>query len=77
MKRVLSGYKRFAFVDMGHHGAEEDWEYTQSSARFFGLESVSVRGSLALIEKMISGKWDTDFLTLNKGEQVTPAMFGY
>ena len=77
MKRVMRGYKRFAFVDMGHHGADKDWGYTQSSARLFGLESVRIRGSLALMEKMISGTWDTDFLTLNKGQPVTSEMFGY
>ncbi len=77
MKRVMRGYKRFAFVDLGHRGAVEDWEYTQSSAQLFGLESVRVRGSLALVEKMVSGKWDSDFLILNKGEHITPEMFGY
>jgi hypothetical protein len=77
MKRAIHGYKRFALIDMGHPEAEKDWEYTQESARLFGLESVRVQGSLTLVEKMISGKWDADFLILNKGEFITQEMFGY
>ena len=77
MRRVMSGYKRFALIDMGHQETEEDWAYTERSARLFGMESVRIKGSLALVEKMVSGRWDADFLIMNKGEPITREMFGY
>jgi hypothetical protein len=77
MKRVLSGYKRFALIDMGHLETEQDWVYTERSARLFGMEAVRIQGSLEQIEKILSGKWDTNFLIVNKGEPITREMFGY
>lgn len=77
MKRAMRGYRQFALVDVGHHETEEDWAYTQKSGRLFEVESVRIQGSLALVEKMVSGRWDADFLILNKGEPITREMFGY
>ena len=77
MKKALSGYKRFALIDMGHAETEEDWVYTERSARLLGMEAARIQGTPELLEKMLSGRWDQDFLIVNKGEPITREMFGY
>jgi len=71
MNAMLRHYTRLAFVKTG---SEEDLdrylEYCDGVAHRFGLRLEEIRGSIALVKKMIVGPWDEDFVVALPGQEI-------
>lgn len=75
IKLVLKNYTRLAFIDTGQHGQERYREYARRMAEQFALRYEEIPGSTALIQKMLNGPWDDDFVVVRPGETITYAHF--
>ncbi len=75
MALTLKNYTRLAFIDTGHYDQERYREYARRMARQFGLRYEEIPGSTALIEKMLYGPWDGDFVIARPGETISYADF--
>jgi hypothetical protein len=75
IRLVLKNYTRLAFIDTGHYEQERYREYARRTARQFGLRYEELRGSTALIKKMIYGPWDDDFVIARPGDTISYADF--
>jgi hypothetical protein len=75
MDMMLKNYKRLAYIDTGRSNQARYREYAQMTARKFNLRYEEIPGSNALIQKMIQGPWDEDFIIVGPGETVTFADF--
>lgn len=75
VRLVLKNYTRLAFIDTGHYQQERYREYARRMARRFGLRYERIPGSTALIEKMLYGPWDDDFVIARPGETIEYADF--
>ncbi len=72
---MLKNYKRLVYIDTGVENQEKYRAYAQKVADKFGLRFEEMPGSNELIEKMMTQKWDTDFVVANPGETVAYADF--
>lgn len=75
MKLVLKNYTRLAFIDIGHYEQERYHAYARRTAERFDLRYEEIRGSTALVEKMLYGPWDDDFVIARPGETISYADF--
>lgn len=75
IKLMLKNYTRLAFIDTGHYEQERYREYARRTAERFGLRYEEISGSKALVEKMLYGPWDDDFVVARPGETISYAHF--
>ena len=75
IKLVLKNYTRLAFIDTGHYGQERYREYARRIAGRFGLRYEEIPGSKALVNKILHGPWENDFVVAHPGETIRYADF--
>jgi len=74
MRGMIGHYRRLVLLDTGLPESG-DWRETAGRmASAFALQTVEVRGTSALIEKLLCGAWDEDFLVLAPGKEVEWSM---
>jgi hypothetical protein len=72
---MLKNYRRLVYIDTGVENQEKYRAYAQKVAEQFGLHFEEMRGSDALIQKMLARDWASDFVVAGPGEEVTYAAF--
>lgn len=71
-ERMLKGYTRLAFIDMGHKNQGEYRAFSKKAANELGLRFDEIRGTDRLIKKMIFGPWDeSNFIIVKPGEKIS------
>lgn len=75
IREELKNYTRIALVDNGLHLLESHREHAKENARFFNMKYEEIQGSLEFFGKMLQGSWDSDFIILKPGEEVTQDLF--
>ncbi len=68
---LLKNYKRLVYIDTGVADQEKYRAYAQKVAEQFNLQFEEIPGSNDLIQKLLSQKWDSDFVIIEPGETVT------
>jgi hypothetical protein len=71
MKRMLQNYTRLVFINTGTYEVEKYREYTKRMAARHGLRFEEIHGATTLVEKMIHGPWDDDFLVVPPGQAIS------
>ena len=66
----MHNYKRLALINTGQYEIERYREYTRKLAERFGLRYEEIKGSDALLKKMIYGPWDDEFVVIKAGETI-------
>ncbi len=66
-----SHYQRAVFIDMGVGDGTAVEAVAQSEATKRGWIFERVTGDLVLIRRLLAGDWETDFLLLEPGQQIT------
>jgi hypothetical protein len=67
---LLKNYRRLAFINTGQYEIEHFRRYAQQTAQDFDLRFEEIAGSPALVQKMVNGPWDEEFLVVSPGETV-------
>jgi hypothetical protein len=75
IKLVLKNYTRLAFIDTGQYEQERYRDYARRMAEQFELRYEEIPGSTTLIQKMLNGPWDDDFVVVRPGETISYAHF--
>ncbi len=71
MQVMLRNYKRLAYIDTGRFDQERCRDYAARTAAQFGLRYEEIAGSNVLVNKLIFGPWDSDFLVIPPGDTIT------
>jgi hypothetical protein len=71
MAVMLKHYTRLAYIDTGQNDQEHYRRHARQTAEQFNLRFEEIPGSLALIQKMVRGSWDDDFIVAPPGHIVT------
>ena len=71
MGQMLKNYTRLALINTGQYDIERYRAYSQHTAARFGLRHEEIPGSTALIQKMLNGPWDEDFVVARPGETIS------
>jgi len=69
-KLLLKNYKRLAFIDTGQYEIERYREYARKTAEKFDLRFEDIDGSPALVNKMLFGPWDDEFVVVEPGQTI-------
>lgn len=72
---MLGSYRQLTLVDTGAFPLGPEMERAQDTARALGLAYNEEKGGNRVLEKMLSGKWNDDFILLNPGETLTAEHF--
>ena len=67
---MLKNYKRLGFINTGQYEIERYRTYARNIAKEFGLRFEEIKGSPALVKKMIHGPWDEEFLIVSPGQTI-------
>jgi hypothetical protein len=70
MEVMFKNYTRLVFIDTGRVDQERYREYARKNAQRFHLRYEEVPGSPSLLQKMIHGPWDDDFVVARPGETI-------
>ncbi|MCL4489127.1 MAG: DUF1638 domain-containing protein [Chloroflexi bacterium] len=70
VKIMLANYTRLAMIDTGQYELERYRDYARRTADRFGLRYEEIKGSSALVSRMISGVWDDEFVVVQPGEAI-------
>jgi hypothetical protein len=68
MRVMLGNYKRLALINTGLYEMDRYRAYARQEAERFGLRYEELAGSTALVQKMVSGPWDDEFVVAQPGE---------
>lgn len=74
-KEVVRNYKRIALIDTGVYDISPYKDYARKTAEVFDMNCEVIPGSLTLLEKLLSGDWDENFVVVGPGQEVTKEMF--
>jgi len=69
-KILLRHYKRLALINTGLSGMDRYREYARQTAERFDLRYEEIPGSNTLIQKMLAGQWDEEFVVVEPGETI-------
>jgi hypothetical protein len=69
--KILKNYTRLALINTGHYEIENYRQKAKNYANRFKLRYEEISGSLFLIQKMINGPWDNDFIIADPGRAIT------
>jgi len=75
MKLTLKNYTRLAFINTGDYNLDRYRDYARQASAKFDLRYEEIDGSPALVQKMIAGPWDDEFVVVSPGETITYGMF--
>lgn len=75
MKLTLKNYTRLAFINTGDYNLDSYRAYARRTSEKFDLRYEEIDGSPALVQKMIAGPWDAEFVVVSPGETITYEMF--
>jgi hypothetical protein len=64
---ILANYTRVAVIDTGTYDVERFRDYLETAAAFYGLPIEYLPGSLRLLEKLVSGPHDGEFIVVEPG----------
>jgi hypothetical protein len=70
LRIMLANYKRLALINTGLYEMDRYRDYARGVAERFGLRYEELEGSTALVEKMIHGPWDDDFVVVQPGAEI-------
>jgi hypothetical protein len=71
IKRMLENYTRLVFINTGQYEVERFREYTRQTASRYGLKFEEIHGATTLVDKMVNGPWDDDFVIVPPGRAIT------
>jgi len=70
MRIMFADYKRILFVNTGHDEISTYRDHARRTARQFNLRYEEMNGSRMLINKIIHGPWDEEFIVARPGETI-------
>jgi len=72
---IMESYTRIAVIDTGTYDLEKAHEYVDTVSKFYELPVVQLDGSLRLLEKLIRGPHDGEFIVVEPGETLSEDIF--
>lgn len=72
-KVMLGAYERLTVIDTGAYDVEASRPETEALALELELEHTQVGGSIQLLERLFSGPWDSEIVTVAPGEPIRVA----
>jgi hypothetical protein len=69
-KKMLQGYKRLVFIDTGNYELERYRTRGREIAERLNLRYEEMKGDNALVNKLLNGPWDDEFVVVQSGHTI-------
>ena len=69
--KMLKHYNRLVYINTGTENQDKYRSYALEVAQQFNLRFEEIRGSSTLIQKMVYGPWDNEFVVVPPGHKIT------
>ncbi len=70
-KQMIKNYTRLVFINTGNYAIEHYRAVSRAAADEMGLKYTEIKGSNALIKKLLFGPWDDEFVITPPGQSIT------
>ena len=70
LDQEYKNYQRLAFINTPVGELEEYRRLSREISRLLGLEYLELEGSLVMLEDLLQGRWEQDFITVPPGKMV-------
>lgn len=77
IEQIYGGYHTVSVIETGAYHIEEVDEKAEKIKEYLKVKTEHVSGSYDILEKIISGDYDDNFIILNPGEAVAEKMFRF
>ena len=67
---LLKNYKRLGFINTGLYQIDRYREYARRTAEEFHLRFEEIEGSSALVNRLVFGPWDEEFVVIEPGQTI-------
>jgi hypothetical protein len=71
LKQMFKNYTRMVFINTGNYEIERYRQHSQNEAARLGLRYEEIKGSNSLIQRILYGPWDKDFVIAPPGKALT------
>ena len=71
LNKTIGNYTRLAYIETGREDQTEFINYAQTAARELDLRFERIKGNRFILEKMLAGDWDDDFVIVEPGDKPT------
>jgi hypothetical protein len=75
VKALLANYKRMVLINTGNYHLEECRVIVRNMAEILGLKYEEIPGSNRMLKIMLDGAWNSEFIIVEPGEEITLSMF--
>ena len=73
--KYIANYTRLALINTGNYNTATYQKYAAMVADYFDLTYEEIPGSTALLENLVDGNWDDDFVVVEPGKTTRYDMF--
>lgn len=77
IREIYGGYEKISIIDTGAYDTKEVLAYAEKIKEYLEVQIACVKGSTDILEKIISGNYDDNFIILNPGEITEEKMFRF
>ncbi len=71
LNKTIGNYTRLAYIETGREDQTELINYAKTAAKELDLQFERIKGNRSILEKMIAGDWDDDFVIVEPGGKPT------
>lgn len=75
VKSMLAHYTRMVLINTGNYHLDECRETAREMAEVLGLRYEEIPGSNRMLDMMLGGDWNSEFIVVERGDEVTLSMF--
>lgn len=75
LEMMYEHYEKIAVIDTGCYDLKPVQDYAGRAGEMLSLEPVTVPGSTRILEKLLRGQWDEDFIVQRPGRPLTAAQW--
>lgn len=76
METMYAHYDSITLIDTGCYNMEETRSYAEKAGSFLNLKIREKAGSVKILEQLLSGCWDENFIVMEPGKSISEEMFG-
>ncbi|MDI3482057.1 MAG: hypothetical protein PWQ97_1712 [Tepidanaerobacteraceae bacterium] len=74
---MLKNYDKLMLIDTGAYSVADYWDEACKIAKIADLKLFTEKGHLWMLEKLLTGPYDEDFIVVDKGQTVNISDLGY
>jgi len=77
LEMMYAHYQRVLVIDTGSEDQQEIRQYAEKVAELLQLKAGEIKGTVQIIEQLLCGEWDNNFIIQEAGQKVLASQWNY